>query len=215
MKLSYFYLIPTTFILAASPAYSASLSFVPVGLPITQLDSDALLDVKTSVGSPIAFTVKLDTTGLSAPLKSLQYQVIRDPSELNLQGFTRSNEDVLFFPQEFLTVDIRSIDNEDVATIGRTSIATGLPVGTILDLETVFYTVGSNLINDGLSDRRIILTSAIDINDHDVTALFEVPINQPSTNIDLQPIPEPLTLLGVGTVIGFGAAFKRKLKLNQ
>jgi hypothetical protein len=212
MKFINLSVVATTIFLAASPVWGASLSFMPMG---TQLDSDPILDIATQVGDPIQFTVKLDTNGLSNPLATLQYQVIRDTTELNLINFTLSTEEQLYFDPSLLQVSIVTNGNEDIATILYEKYAngTGVPVNTILNLETVFYQVAPGLINDGLSDRRIILTSAFDTNGTDVTNLFDNP-NQPSTNIDLQPepVPEPSNLLGLGLVAGLGALLRNQKK---
>lgn len=56
-----------------------------------------------------------------------------------------------------------------------------------------------------------------------LTYFSSVPLSETTANfnnadalrIDVTPVPEPLTVLGAGTAVGFGAFFKRRLAKNQ
>lgn len=199
----------TLLLTAVTPVYGASLFFQPMG---QQLDDDPINDIETFVGETRQFTTVLDTTGLPAPLMTLEYQIIRDITELDLDNFALPPDDLALFDVSQLEVNIVTEGTEDIADISRTSFPSGVPVDIVLQMETVTYNVLPDLNNDGLSDRRIILTSATDINGNDISSFFDPLANQISTNIEIQPTPEPSTLLGLGLLGVLGFLNKKQAK---
>jgi hypothetical protein len=199
-------LLVTALVGISCPVYGASLTVSPSG---TQLDSDPINDLAANPGEVITFTVKLDTTGLSNPLKTLKYRVLRSLDELQLLSLFRSPEDISLFPI-FSGIPIPD-PNFSIGELTRTNL-TGVASGEILDLETAVFEVTSQVRNDGLPDRQFILLEATDILGNDVSSFFS---QLPETgNVDVQPIsvpePSPLVTL-IGLALGLGiSGLKRK-----
>ncbi|ELR97555.1 PEP-CTERM sorting domain-containing protein [Gloeocapsa sp. PCC 73106] len=191
-----------SFVLVAnSAAQGASLSLVPNG---TQLDTDPINDRVTNANDLIDFTFRLDTSGLTANLTSLDFSVVRDPLELELLSLDNAGSQAVFPELEIIEIDL-----SDPRAEIRGAVLSG-PVGvapdTVVDLFTTSYRVGTLLANDGLEDLRIIeITSAIDANGEDVIGSFEL-----IGDVEVQPIPEPTTLLGTALIFGLGALVKKK-----
>ena len=188
-------------ILAALPAHSATLRFLPEG---NQLDGDPIVDIETQIGAPITFFLQLDTTGLEDDLVSLEYQVVRDFSELPTppESFEFFNESLLSF-QDF---DISSDPATQLATItlsrgdgGKADL--GVEPDTSVRLQRDTYRVAEGLSNDGLNDFSVVrVLSATDAADRDITALFD----QSFSGVDVQhtEVPEPLPIVGMAAILG-------------
>ncbi|TRV03191.1 MAG: hypothetical protein EWV89_06670 [Microcystis wesenbergii Mw_QC_B_20070930_S4] len=192
-------LLITALVGIGCPVYGASLTVSPSG---TQLDSDPINDLPANPGEVITFTVKLDTTGLSNPLKTLKYRVLRSLDELQLLSLFRSPEDISLFPI-FSGIPIPD-PNFSIGELTRTNL-TGVVPGTILDLETAVFEVTSQVRNDGLPDRQFILLEATDILGNDVSSFFSQ--LSETGNVDVQPVsvPEPSPLVSlIGLALGLG-----------
>ena len=193
------YISVSAFFLAAIhslPTSGASLKFLPAG---TQLDSDPIADASTTGGEPFTFFLQLDTVGLSNPLVLLEYEVVRDFSELPTppESFEFFNEDQLSF-QDFaidenndtLEATIRLVRGDGGVSDG------GVAPNTMIQLQRDTYRVTDGLINDGRNDFAVVeILRAEDSTGADVSSLFLL-----SSGIDVQPVPEPTSyciLLGL------------------
>ncbi|MGI2904690.1 PEP-CTERM sorting domain-containing protein [Tolypothrix sp. VBCCA 56010] len=173
---------------AVTPAYGASLSFVPIG---SQLDNDLINDLPKKVGDTVSFDLQLDTTGLTANLQSLEFLLVRNTTELGFIDAIGTPEQISAFPNEEVIIKIDPV-LQNIVGINRLS-GSGVPANTVIDFATFNYQALPGLTNDGLTDFTIAVTSAIDANGTDVTNLF-----QPSEQtIDVQPVPEPTSLFGL------------------
>ena len=178
---------------ATNPAYGASLRYIS---PMqSQLDNDLIDDIAVNVGDPVNFVLELDTTGLDANLVSLSYVPIRDGNELELIANPRTGEALNLFP-DFSLERVTDPDTGQVTVTVTESGDTGVAPDTIVILREIEYTALPGITNDGLSDLRISeVTEAIDANGNNVTALFTP---TPSDGADVQPVPEPATIFGMG-----------------
>ena len=92
-------------------------------------------------------------------------------------------------------------------------------VGTAIDgLVSSFFGIGINDVNDALSgyygvdaDLWEFATTNISLGDVEVGVNGSILASVTNTDFDTMVVPEPLTILGAGTAIAFGGAFKRKL----
>lgn len=196
----------TALLLVGMPAYSASLSLVPRG---TQLDSDPIFARSTNIGDVINFTFRLNTDGLTANLTNLVFSVARDAAELPLIGLDNSSSQAVFPNLNIFTIALSDPRSE---VRGATLSGSGVAPNTTIDLFTTSYRVGSALMDDGLSDLRIIeILTATDANGNDVRSAFQVD----NSGVDVQqPIPEPSLVMGL-SVLGIGLLVNKAKKKNS
>ena len=186
------------------PVYGASVSFVPGG---TQLDDDPPPDLDLKVGDTIDFSFLLDTSGLPADLVSLELIFGQDTTELETLSIARTDEDLAAFPN----FTVEPVLGDIPSALFIRSGPPGVPANSVIPIVEGTFLALSGLTNDGLADFSLTVTSAIDLNGTDVTSLFQ-PVNQ---SLDVQPVPEPLTILGSFAALGFGALFKRELSKKK
>ncbi|MCA9259786.1 MAG: hypothetical protein KDA61_11330 [Planctomycetales bacterium] len=187
---------------SAMSASGASLRFVPEG---TQLDGDAISDAATTPGALFSFFLELDTAGLSNPLVVLEYQVLRDFSELPTppESFEFFNEAQLSF-QDF-AIDENQATEEAIIRLlrGDGGVAdAGVAPNTVAQLQRDTYKITDRLVNDGKNDFGVVnLLRAVDSTGADVRSLFTL-----GGGIDVQPVPEPATacvaLVAAATCVG-------------
>lgn len=176
-------------ILAALPAEAAKLYFTPTGM---QLDLDQINDLALDVGDTLTIETFLDTTGLSADVGEVSYNV-----ELNELGLLS----VLKGAGNPLTLDSSSTSTRRVYT-GT------LAKNTVAALDVFTLQVLADLNNDGRRDFRAILEDVFDVNDLDVSSSFN-PFEQ---RLEVQPVPTPAL---IPSLIGVGAAALRKRKKQE
>ena len=193
MKLTHLYTLAITLgIISATPANSASLSFLPTG---SQLDSDLIEDLAVSIGASQDVSFFLDTSGLSANLQSINIRVDQDITESNLFA-TRTDADINAFPD--FTFSGSPQGNGIFSAFFQRSGNLGLAPNTTIELVTGILEILPGLNNDGATDFAVTVESATDANGNDVTSLFE-----PSTqSLELQPTPESTSLLSL-LALGF------------
>ncbi len=191
--------------LAATPAYSASVFFTPS----SQLDSDPIEDaIATTGANGFNLTIKVDTSGLSSPLKSLFFDGERDQTELLSPNPVQTPESLaLLGPVEIVRTQI---DLSKVFFTINFPGGTGVAPDTTLELLNISYFV-PELVNDGKTDFRFLkVISATTVDGSDVTSLFAAP----TTGIDVQAsVPEPASVLGLLAFGALGATLKRKKKV--
>ena len=203
-KFSNFSLGMTLALSLVVPANAASVSFVPEG---SQLDNDPILDLGTSVGENLGFTVTLDTSGLANPLQSLVISFQFDETEIQFGTITPLNDP--FFPN--ITFD-GFFPNPSPGLTNSIQITRVSPnAGVVSGLFNLFidnYTVQPGLINDGLPDYRIVVVEAIDITETNVTSAFNI------QEVSLHSVPESssnLSFLALG-ILGAGSILKSKIR---
>ena len=196
MKLTRIYTLAITLgIISATPAHSASLSFLPTG---SQLDSDLIEDLAVSIGASQDVSFFLDTSGLSANLQSIDIRVDQDITESNLVA-TRTDADITAFPD--FTFSGSPQGNNIFSALFQRSGNPGLAPNNTIELVTGVLEILPGLNNDGATDLAVIVESAIDANGNDVTSLFE-----PSTqslelqSLELQSTPESTSFLSLLTL---------------
>lgn len=201
--------IATALLGIVAPAYSASISFKPAG---QQLDSDPINDLGVSVGQQFKFTLSIDTIGLTNSLKSFKYLITRDNTEILLDVATITPEADALFTRTLIS-DLLAPPSLTVGTIiyeikpGQT-----FAPDSQLDFATATYTVQPGLANDGLADYDIELIEAFDEQGNNITSQFVT-----RKTLDLQPVPENSSTLGIlalGT-LGAVSTLKRKLKTSK
>ncbi len=192
--------IAITLATVSTPVMGASISLIP---SFSQLDGDSIDDIGVKVGETISFNLVLDTTGLTAPLQSFDYFLEVDGLELDFAGSTRFDADIFpnlgFIPTEG---DPNSI------TVTRDG-EPGLAPNTIIELLSFNYLVLPDLKNDGLADFSLSVVSGIDANGTEVRDLF-IPATQ---SFEVQGVPEPWSVLGIGAVWFLGMLPKIKNSL--
>jgi len=191
--------------LAAAPAYSASIFFTPS----SQLDSDPIEDaIATTGANGFSLSIKVDTSGLSSPLKSLLFEGVRDEAELASPNPVQTPESLaLLGPVEIVR------DQTDLSKVVFTVNfpgGQGIAPDTILELLNVSYSV-PQLVNDGKTDFSVSkVISATTVDGSNVTSKFAVP----TSGIDVQAsVPEPASVLGLLAFGALGATLKGKKKL--
>ena len=196
--------IAAILLVAGSPAYGAS-EFITS--PEAQLDDDLILDIGGRPGDTISFVGFIDTTGLTVNLQSITTLVALDSNEITGFEIERTDDDAQFFP---ISSAQTSVDpNTGLNTIiGVRSGLTGFLPNSTLQTVNVSITLGSELNNDGQTDYRIDVLSAIDANGRDVTDQFG---GIQEFEIQPVPVPEPSSVFGLVIAGGFGA-FLRKQK---
>lgn len=191
-------------LLLGTPAYSASLTLLPLG---SQLDGDQIPDRATNSGEVIQFSFQLNTAGLTSNLTNFAFSVARDPLELPLIGADQSSSQSAF--PNFSIFDI-DLSDPRAEVRGASFSGSGVAPNTVVNLLTTTYQVGI-LENDGLSDLRILeILMATDENGNDVSSAFQII----SPGVDVQArVPEPSLLLGLG-LLGVSLLTTRKKTEN-
>ena len=194
----------TLAIALATPAHSASLSFIPTGF---QLDSDQILEVPVQVGDQIDLSFFLDTTGLSSNLQSIDIRVDQDIAESSLNAF-RTDADIAAFPT--LTFG-GSPDNGLFSALFQRSGNPGLAPKSTIELVTGTLDILPGLNNDGITDLAVTVTSAFDANGLNVTNLFQ-PATQ-SLELQQQTVPESNSIVSLLTLgfLGVGSLTWKKI----
>lgn len=176
----------------------------------THVDGDLILDIETEVKEMITFDVLLDTTDLVTPpgLLSLNYEFIwdsgrflEDPGELELKTI---DDDI----------DLGTADNIVCAISFAICSASysNLPLNQQGTLTRFQFNVLPDLINDGVSDFDIVLSSAT-VDGFDVTDQFP----QISQEVEIQPTSEhasTISLFTLGT-LSVASILKRKLRSSK
>ena len=195
----------TALSLAAAPAYSASVFFTPS----SQLDSDPIEDaIATTGANGFNLSIKVDTSGLSSPLKSLFFDGVRDQTELASPNPVQTPESLaLLGPVEIVR------DQTDLSRVLFTVNfpgGTGVAPNTTLELLNISYSV-PELVNDGQTDFRLLkVISATTVDGSNVTSKFAAP----TTGIDVQAsVPEPASVLGLLAFGALGATLGRNKKV--
>lgn len=209
--------------IAPSPAIAFNPFFEPPG---SQLDSDPILDIVPD-GS-IKFSLFLDTSKLTIWERTVifpdgSYKVFRydaitgidllvnfDPGELGNPQFTNSG---LFSSASSNTLggafSIRLLKGLVASTTG------------IIDLGSVIFSI-KNLNNDGSTDFSL---TAKDITQVDVSQLNVVGNEHifsaleaglgPSQIVEVQPVPGPLPILGLGVVFGYSRKLRKSIQASK
>lgn len=192
-----------------APANAASVFFTPNG---SQSDSDTPNEVLVLPSSTLDVSFQLDTSGLSSNLQSLTFTGVRDETTLAIDNLTQPSESLAALGQVNISRDQTNPTAVTFTVAFPGTTGTGVAPNTILDLLNVTYNVGS-ITNDGSirSDLALLdVTSAITTDGTDVTSLFTT-----SGNIDVEPVPEPSSILGLLTLGGLGVILAKKRNKKQ
>lgn len=198
--------IATVLLVAGLPAYGAS---IYITAPTVQLPNDPIPVLYGHPGDTISWEGFIDTTGLTAPLESLNAYAVRKTDVI--PGFKIEGEDTVelqhFFPKFSVKQIVDPTKELDGIFIGTRSGPPGLPpnyVGEIVSKVTI--TLGDQLNNDGQVDYRIGISSAIDANGKDVTDQF----NTFEFTVRPAPVPEPSSIFGLVLAGGFGVFLRKQ-----
>jgi len=189
-------------LLVVSPAYGVSLQFMDAG---RQLDGDPILDILVTPDQEIKFTVLFNAAGSQNALTSIRYSVGYDSGELEFMGVSvarNSAGNALIFSQNGY--------NQAPGLIQLSHLGgDGIAAGTTAVLDVITFTV-TKPVNDGQRDfffpARPIVNNDLGGGPIDFAQIVEV-----------QPAPEPTTLLLVSSalvgvvVLGRKALYKRRL----
>jgi hypothetical protein len=176
-------LLAATLTVAAAPAAAQlSLVFQPNG---SVVDADEPLDVVTSVGDSLTFTMVLDTRFIN--ITSIDYSVRFDPSELELTTAAVNSDS--------FAVNVAEVEGDTIDVSHGTRRPGPLGIG-----DQLTFRVLSGLNNDGDIDFEILSAGTNLAN--------AVRLQSP---VSVQPVPEPaaLGLLALG-VAGVAAGAGRR-----
>jgi hypothetical protein len=168
-------------------AQAAGISFTPTGDP---LDGDPILDIKTTVGATQLFTVNIDQAGLAVG-DTFEFQVGWDSNELDKKamGFQSSDLSVTLW---------NSKEQGQYQFINYKYVANGSPNQKI----EFGFQVAPGLINNGQRDFWVNLLDCHLINSNLFTSTYQ--------EVEVQPVPEPITGLILGGLAAGGAMMNRK-----
>ena len=196
-----------------SKANAANFFFVPVApSENANLDNDPIFDIETDTngnrivggGQPVSFNIFADITGFTAQGAdeiALTWTTSIDPTELSFVSATANTR-----------VSLTGQANQLVQTMSYLTVADGLGLRPHDGVNDFGITLtGVDLYNGGVQVGSIAVTAfdAPSVNN------LNLPGNEFNQVVEVQSVPEPLTLLGAGTAMGFGAFFKRKLKASK
>jgi len=186
----------------SGPAQAAGISITPAG---DQLDQDPILDVKLKPGQQITFDVFFDNSLDNLSTTRLEYDFTYDANELS---FVQSN----------LNISNKFDSSGSLPTAGNLFVFHLFPSGDpglapqanfLLD-QLVF--VGNNVERspgNGILDAKI-------INGNNVNSPLlgpDVTISTFSSNeLEVQYVPGPLPLLGIGVAFGYGRKLRKHIK---
>ena len=194
-----------------SKANAANFFFVPVApSENANLDNDPIFDIETDTngnrivggGQPVSFNIFADITGFTAQGAdeiALTWTTSIDPTELSFVSATANTR-----------VSLAGPANQLVKTMSYLTVLPGYrPHDGVSDFGITL--TGVDLYNGGLKVGSVAVAdfAAPSVND------LNLPGNQFNQVVEIQAVPEPLTLLGAGTAMAFGAFFKRKLKASK
>lgn len=183
------------------PASAVSLGFEPNYF--NQLDGDDNEDRIVEPNSTTSVDIILDTTGLTTDIEEITYEITDTSDELT---FASANLDQPSFFST-TTLDDSAVDaiqiNHDGGSVGETDADGGIV------LDTITYSTGSTLPNDGFNDLNFAQTQVFDSNGTQIAL--------DNTSVDLEgevQVPfEAETSMGLVAVAGlFGL---RKLRQQQ
>lgn len=215
---------------SSEPVHAAGLRFEPPG---EMLDNDPILDIVSGVGERISFEVRLDTTGLTdsgnpfpaGSTLDLSYIFDWDSGDGSVL-----DAELVFYRNGFdpepgpfgLPVVIDSLAPSPNKYFLQTDQGLqltyeGLQIG-VQDAPLTQFAFnipgGTKLNNDGNADFSI---SLVDAKVHDAQGnILGFVGNQLGGNQSVEvQAPEPLTILGSATALGFGALLKREHSKKQ
>jgi hypothetical protein len=189
-------------IFSPRPLHAASISITPTGV---QLDQDAILDVILAPGQQITFDVFFDNSLDNLSTTRLEYDFSYDSNELT-------------FVQSILDISNKFDSSGRLPTAGNLytfhlfpSGDPGLaPQGKFLLDQFVF--VGNNVEHwpgNGILDAKI-------VNGNNVNAPLlgpDITISAFSSNeLEVQRVPAPLPLLGIGVAFDYSRKLRRRMK---
>jgi len=135
------------------------------------------------------------------PGDTIEFSLIVDPSTLNTTAGLLIRE--IIFPPQFDNNELsfKPLQSTRVSNYTATTTAT---------IASLFFTVLPGVVKDGQTD--VIQVNVLDRYEH---PQFGV-VNSESfaanreTTLDVEPVPEPVTIFGTAIGLGCGALFKRK-----
>jgi hypothetical protein len=180
---------------SSNPVYAAGFNFTPAG---DMLDTDPVADIATTVGQAIDFQITLDTTGLTDRFGN------RFPANSKLR--------ISYTP----SWDTNELSGPLGNGVSRSSPAFDLGNQNIL-VAKFSFTVQPGLKNDGEPDFSIgrVNFSADIVNELGNQIGFVSSQLSGNRDVEVQPVPEPLTILGSGVALGFGILFKKEYSKKQ
>jgi hypothetical protein len=183
-------------IVLGGTAQALNLSFTQTG---SQLDKDPILDIAIGSNQTIDFKVSFDPAGVSKTIDSLTYIVDFDPSELQFVGMTGS-------------VSQGPSGTNRISPLG---INLGIPANSSAEIITTlrFETVNPGpWPHDGMFDFKISTASGKFSDNTLIPNIFTYGPKKDSFSqeVEVQQVPEPLTILGTLLAGGIGVAMKKK-----
>lgn len=211
-------------VIETEPVHAAGLRFEPSG---EMLDDDPILDRIIRVFQPISFEIRLDTTGLTnfgnpfpdGSTLDLDYVFDWDSTELGARPGEWVDQPITspFGPGDIsATTEKSELGGDNKKFVVKYE---GLQLGVQdapLTILTFSSHSGHNLNNDGKPDFAIRLDlDSAKVRDAQGNILGFVG-NQLGGNQSVEvQAPEPLTILGSATALGFGALFQREYSKRQ
>ncbi len=204
----------------ASPSQAADINFDPEG---NQLDGDAILDILLEPGQPITFTNTFENTGdfvigvIPRPTLFIEYLVTFDPQELQYTGsqldFNNFISNTCILPGNCgSTIDLANVGSGQLTVRHQTGVANSLVPPNQFELDRISF-IGLNVNNfpgDGLPDYSLAGFNS------GFGGIFGVQISSfTSSSVEVQGVPGPLPLLGLGAAFGASRRLRRRLNSTQ
>jgi hypothetical protein len=171
---------------------------VPLSLPMTACAT--LISPKVDAAT-FTFTILPVGSLQRNPGDTIEFSVIIDQSALIMKQSVLIEK--VIFPPVF---DDKELSFQSLVS-KRVSNYTATTTETIANL---FFTVLSGVVKDGETD---LIKVDVDYSFTDPELGFisgTTYVSNKETILDVEPVPEPLTILGAATALGYGAILKRK-----
>ena len=203
----------------ASPSQAADINFEPEG---GQLDGDAILDILLEPGQPITFTNTFENAAdffnfgmaqIPRPTLFIEYLVTFDSQELQYTGaeldFNNFISNTCLVPGGCGSSIV--VGNGQLTITHQTAFTNPLDPPNQFPLDRISF-IGTNVNGvggDGLSDYSLAGSNS-------GSGIFGVQISSfTSSTVEVQRVPGPVPLLGLGAAFGASRRLRRRLNSTQ
>jgi len=177
-------------IISASLAMTACVTFIPTKAKAVELTLVPVGSLQRNPGDSIEFVLAFNPVGINTPVTILN---VVSPNALTPTGF--DGNELSFDPNQSTSVSSYTLS-------GTTNIA------------NFFFTVLPGVVKDGNADVfRTIVNYSYKTSPTTVVP-GQATLFGSGSSTDVQPVPEPLTMLGAAAALGYGAILKRKYSKN-
>lgn len=180
----------------SSQVNAAGIGFLDPG---SQRDGDTILDIEIGSNQPLSFNIFADANGYIPSNPDAAF------IQFDLTTFTDSDE---YFGaiSGLLVFDLSGPSVQQIGTFNGVTVNPGQkPHDGVVDFGITL--TGINLFD---SDNNFLGTDPASAFESPSVNAFDQPGTQFNQVVELQQVPEPLTILGSATALGVGSLLKRK-----